>query len=55
MTNNPVTVSDLVSQIINAAPRMYKIIINQVQDAKGIIIPVDDIEYNMEDMYCIYK
>ena len=55
MTNTPITKSELVSQVINAAPRMYKMIIKQVQDAKWRRTTVDYLEDNMEDLYRLYK
>ena len=33
MTNTPITKSDMVYQVINAAPRMYKMIVRQLQDS----------------------
>ena len=55
MKNTPITNIDLVSQVINAAARLYKIIIKQVKYAKGSRVTVDDIVKQMEYLYCIYK
>ena len=55
MTNTPITKSNLVSQVINASPRMYKMAIKQVQDAKWRRTTVDYLEDNMEDLYRLYK
>ena len=55
MTNITITESELVSQAISTSPRIYNIIIKQVQGAKGTIITVDDLEEQMEDLYYLYK